>query len=160
MTRKILFLFLALALPGLIYVFLRTFGRNEFNVPVLHTTSADSVNQACGTHYVNPIRIPDSVRSGMNASTAKAVVVVRAPVADPGLKGLEEIFDTTAFKLIRLTPEQENRWAACVFLIPSKKNAMLFDRDGSIRGYYSIRPDRKELDRLQVEIEILLKRYE
>ena len=46
----------------------------------------------------------------------------------------------------------------CTFILDGSNQAVLFERNGSIRGYYDLRK-RDEVDRLRVELKILLKKY-
>jgi hypothetical protein len=46
----------------------------------------------------------------------------------------------------------------CVLLVPAAEDLIAIDKEGKIRGYYTS-SDREEVDRLLLEIEILLKKY-
>lgn len=48
MSKKVVFLFLVIALPALIFLFLKTFGRNEFTIPVYYEQGlTDSLATPC-----------------------------------------------------------------------------------------------------------------
>jgi len=51
-----------------------------------------------------------------------------------------------------------NNWKKCIFLVKDPLQSVLADNQGKIRGYYNLR-SLKEVDRLRVELKILLKKY-
>ena len=59
--KKALFLFLALALPICIFVFLKMFGRNEFDVPLLYDKGVLQKPAECNVVYNEPYTIADSI---------------------------------------------------------------------------------------------------
>ena len=50
------------------------------------------------------------------------------------------------------------RWTSCIFFIKKPYNAVLVDEENRIRGYYAV-DNREEMDRLILEMQILLKKY-
>ena len=76
MTKKIVYLFLALLLPGLIFLFLKKFGKNEFALPTYYQHGVDSLNMLCGTVYSQPYQLPDSVlkKTGWKRRSASVFV--------------------------------------------------------------------------------------
>ncbi|MBY0433089.1 MAG: hypothetical protein K2U26_03165, partial [Cyclobacteriaceae bacterium] len=76
--KKLLYLFLALALPGLIFVFLKMAGRNEFNIPVYYETGV--TDSPCGITYPSPYSVPDSVRKRLG--NEGRVMIVFFPLPD------------------------------------------------------------------------------
>src|SRR5688572_12231810 len=76
MSKKVIFLILALLLPATIFVFLKLFGKNEFEVPVLHEKSVPDVNDKCNFSYNIPYRIADSVVSSLAPNRNDSVYVV------------------------------------------------------------------------------------
>ena len=165
MAKKIIFLFLALALPGLIFVFLKRFGKNEFNIPIYYAQRADSLNAVCGTHFQDPYTVPDSVLNKLNWKPVKATVWFFGN----GKQTIEanrlfNEFDVHDFSLraemgingghVAELP----RWQSCAFFVTEKKPIILMDEQKRIRGYYGS-DSLDEMDRLIVEMKILLKQF-
>ncbi len=165
MKRKIIYLFLALLLPGLIFVFLKRFGKNEFAIPLYHQQGVDSLNSICGTRYEQPYRLPDTVlqKTGWTGGPASLFVFDPA-IGEPGeLRKIAETFNERELQTIEVSNHQFgnatiNRWRSCVFMVRGPWNAVLVDNEKRIRGYYAIN-SREETDRLILELEILLKKY-
>lgn len=155
MKKKIVLLFLALLLPGLIFVFLKKFGKNEFAIPVYFENNVDSLNQACGTHYLQPYRIADSILENL-VWQRKGATLLTIDAGPRDLNRITDRFGPGELQIIGL-PEKSN-WRSCVFMIKPSSNAVLMDGERRIRGYYSTH-SRKEIDRLGLELEILLKKY-
>jgi hypothetical protein len=185
--KKLLFLFLALLLPILIYFFLKSFGRNEFEVPVLF---ADSVTApvACNAYsYKAPYLITDSVLQKISWNSTDSLTII---VFDDQNKAnqherkisMTRIFDqfkTEPLKVIHIynsTPhlevnlnnrldrmdveeEEFNRLRNCVFLLSSDSDAVIIDYKKRIRGQYNL-TKRDDADRMIMqEMNILFKRY-
>ncbi|MBX2916549.1 MAG: hypothetical protein KF856_14865 [Cyclobacteriaceae bacterium] len=157
MSRKVIYLFLALLLPGIIFVFLRKFGKNEFNIPVYYQTGVEDPG-ACGTYPV-PYRVPDSVMQVIRNDNKPVLVVVdtTAEVKRNLTRLRNELNDSFSISY----PGPNNAWALwqdCVFIMRKPWIAVLIDTQGQIRGYYAP-STREEADRLLVEMRILLKQY-
>src|SRR5262245_35273327 len=58
--KKSIYLFIALLLPGCIFLFLKFFGKNQFDVAPLFVERVDSVDVGCFQHTF-PYAVPDSV---------------------------------------------------------------------------------------------------
>jgi hypothetical protein len=157
MSKKFIYLFLALLLPGLIFVFLRKFGKNEFNIPVYYETGVEEPG-TCGTYPV-PYRVPDSVMQVIYTDNKPMLVVVDT---DNDVKrNLTRLSTELNNSFSIVLPDSKNAWALwqdCVFIIRKPWTAVLVDTHGQIRGYYAP-STREETDRLLVEIRILLKQY-
>jgi hypothetical protein len=170
MSKKPVYLFLALLLPAIIFVFLKYFGRNEFTIPVYYKNGIDSVNNICGGDYSKPYTLPDSVLTIMGAAKKQARVVVFEPTAasKTELNRLTDIFKPEEFTKSEIIIQQGDstgiseirykRWTSCIFFIKRPYNAILVDDENKIRGYYAI-DSREEMDRLILEMQILLKKY-
>lgn len=158
--KKRILLFTALLLPGLIFLFLKKFGKNEFAVPVFHTGRMDSVNSACGTAYRSPYSVHDSVLMKMGWQQKPATVIIVDPAVDINTSALKDAFSDDEYQLIRPMTQGEpgSKRLACVFLQPEGISGVLLDKDKRIRGYYDLRR-RQEMDRLTLEMDILLKKY-
>jgi hypothetical protein len=165
MTRKIIYLFLALLLPVLIFLFLKKFGKNEFNIPTYYQHGVDSLNAICGTHYAQPYQLADSVlqQAGWEGKRASLFVFQKEVMANKEFKRLFDSFDQKEFQVVEADSQKMSealaaRWSSCVFMVHAPRNVVLVDNKKRIRGYYVI-GSREETDRLIVEMEILLKKY-
>ncbi len=163
--KKPLYLFLALLLPGLIFVFLKFAGKNEFKVPVFHELGVESVPSGCALQYGSPYHLPDSLRSVLELNRDVNVVVFPAEHLDfhklksaiddefgAGAVGLTDVHSFTKDSIRLLN------WKKCVFLLNDPSQSVLIDNEGKFRGYYDLR-SREEVDRLRVELKILLKKF-
>jgi hypothetical protein len=162
MSRKIVFLFIALLLPILIFLFLKRFGKNQFEIPVYYTMSADSLNTICHTHYSSPYAVPDSSLNALSWTNKKAMIVVFGTSVDKELNRIPDTFDKGDFEIILVQDKIKQTSAyqrinKCVFFITPPKDIVLVDQKKRIRGYYGV--SRDEIDRLIVELKILLKQY-
>ncbi|MCB0492462.1 MAG: hypothetical protein KDC93_08605 [Cyclobacteriaceae bacterium] len=175
MMRKGLFLFLALLLPVLIFLFLHFFGKNEFVVPVLYQTAAE-----LPTNCELDVDLPYIVKSDKVNVTDGAVVLFASGLSN-------EIMEDALFQLNRLKDEfgdqaptvivlkksddellqVENEIVLnaadyeheqqCVFLTKSNR-IVLIDAETHIRGLYAD-ASLKEIDRLLLELKIIFKQY-
>jgi protein SCO1/2 len=164
--KKKLYLFLALLLPALLFVFLKYAGKNEFNIPVYYETGVAGVSTECGSSYPVPYLLPDSVQRGLGTGNREANILV---FFKPGLDfnklksrmedefGLEEV---AILEFCNSTEDSLNcvRLKKCVFLLNDPWETVLVDSKGRIRGYYDL-ISREEQDRLRVELKVLLKKY-
>ncbi len=156
MKRKILFLSLALLLPVIVFLFLKTFGRNQFDIPVYHKDSVEFIAE-CERTFVAPYVIADSVASEIGWQGNEATLISFAEIPSEGLMRLKEDFEPSQLQIVSLN-ESEFARLRCVFLVSKKYNAVLMDSKKQIRGYYQL-TTREEADRLLMEISILLKDY-
>ena len=65
-SKKTIFLILALILPVAIFIFLKLFGRNEFNVPPRYQQEEIAAPANCDFQYPVPYSLPDSVFQELN----------------------------------------------------------------------------------------------
>ncbi len=165
MTRKFIYLFLALLLPGLTFLFLKRFGKNEFTLPTYYQHAADSLNVICGTRYDQPYELPDSVlqQAGWEGRPASLFVFQKEVIENKEFARMPDSFDQKEYQVVEVNPEKMGearsaRWSSCVFMVHAPRNAVLVDSEKKIRGYYVI-GSREEADRLILEMEILLKKY-
>ncbi len=161
--KKTTYLFLALLLPGLVFVFLKYAGSNQFDIPIYNEEGLKNYPGECPNPEPGPYRLPDSVWQHLNGTHTKANVLVFASpsitkmeIAEPILNEIGSskvtFIDDTALSpdsLIRL------RWRRCTFKMESPWQTVLFDSLGRIRGYYDL-GSREEIDRLRVELKILV----
>ncbi len=154
--KKILYLFLALLLPGLIFVFLKYAGRNEFNIPVYYDSGVNPAPTDCGLTYQTPYRV-------RARSSGASVVIFPVAEAESGfVDRLSVEFPSSRLEIVsagKQWPADSLGWAKkCYYLTNDPYNTVLVDSTGAIRGYYDVRL-RDEEDRLRVEVKILLKQY-
>lgn len=163
--KKALYLFLALLLPGLIFVFLKYAGRNEFAIPVFYGEGVQDTSLECGIINGAPYYLPDVIcrKTGMTGKAnvllfpSKGLDVGRLRNVLQGEQGINEVVLREAFPLAG-NDSLCGVWKKCIFLVKEPRQAVLFDDERRIRGYYDLR-NRDEEDRLRVELKILLKKY-
>ena len=161
MKGKALYLFLALLLPGLIFVFLKIFGRNEFNVAPLYQTTPP-IAQGCAPAKL-PYVVSDSVLSQLHFGKDSLVVIIYAETSADGEAQFIRVKDETKNDPIQLLDikaptKKDLSWKQCSFFLREPFNTVLVDYKGRIRGEYTM-SDREEVDRLLTEITIILKQY-
>jgi hypothetical protein len=157
--KKILFLVLALLLPIAVFLFLKSFGKNEFAVePLFQKEVLKPTN--CSFTYQVPYVINDSILTQLNWSEDDSLTVL--------------IFDQSANKKnlaqeTRLKTELPGNVSfianiagttemSCAFLLKANDNAVLIDSKKRIMGQYDL-TDLDEADRLIMEANIILKKY-
>lgn len=161
--KKLVFLTLALLLPVAVFVFLKIFGRNEFTVPVMHQEGMIEAPANCDFTYETPYLIPDSLVSDLNFQDRDSVYVFYFdPSLTTPMNRISVEFKWASVKVV--TPSDFHGRTDlrsindCVLLIPPEASVALVDHKNRIRGYYD-GTDRDEVDRLIVEIKIILKQY-
>jgi hypothetical protein len=155
--KKALFLFLALLLPVGIFIFLRSFGKNEFDVPAFYQDKAPIVAE-CGLSYKAPYVLPDSVMTQLAGEGKNELYLIHLS-GDLSSRIKQEIKDKEV-TFVEGTLFQKNieQFKKCILLVPAQEDLIVVDSLGKIRGYYSSL-DREEVDRLLLETKILLKKY-
>jgi hypothetical protein len=151
---------LVFVLPILVFLFLKYFGKNEFDIPVFYKDESP-VNEKCGFKYLAPYKVPDSIMVELNGKKSAAYLVIDSVVSDTELLGLVEKFPLSQVKFIKLREigrEQVSQLKDCFLFLVLPNNAVLVDSSRQIRGYYSL-PDLDEMDKLEVELNVLLKKY-
>lgn len=160
--KKLLFLFLALLLPVLIFVFLKRFGANEFSVPVYHETGVISAGPDCDFNYDAPYRVADSlmVRLGVNDADSLCVFYFGSSL-ETAMNRVATEFRGQPVRRVAVPNAgdlSEGFIRNCVFLMEEHTSVALVDHRNRIRGYYD-GSDRDDIDRLIVEMKIILKKY-
>jgi len=164
MSKKLIYLILALLLPIAVFVFLRTFGKNEFSIPVYYEEGVSEVIQpSCDYTYSVPYSIPDSIMQRMGwtgESSATLLVADTSAGVKVNLKRLQAEFEVSDLQLLYPLAENvlQDHWYACFFFLKKPWSVVLIDAEKKIRGYYTP-SSREEMDRLIVEMKILLKQY-
>lgn len=182
--KKPILLFLALVFPVAVFVFLKFFGKNEFAVPVLFEDRFEIPVGCESFRYDIPYSIPDTLlaKFSWNSSDSISLVVfsgtTNAEQQEQSIQ-LNRIFtefppdnfsivllsegnvpEQTALENVRLVlvnwPQSVAR--SCVFLLNLSDNTVLIDSKKRIRGQYNT-TNREDVDRLIMEIKIMLKKY-
>lgn len=148
---KKIILFVALPLPVLVFLFLKFFGKNEFDVPVYWK---DGINVSGCNPHLGPYVLPDSALNAWGWKKEKATLIV---LNEAGIKEnlarVADLFDKGDYATIKVSDVP-----SCLLLAGDSSKVVLVDDDKRIRGYYTP-TTRKETDRLAVELRILLKQY-
>lgn len=184
--KKLLILFLALLLPVLIYLFLKSFGKNEFEVPMLFHDSVNVAGDCSTNNYQAPYTIPDSVLKQISWNETDTITIVvledgvqeRKHERDIHIERVFTQFKTETLHLVRvfeektapdlkrdrltevsLSQEDFRKFRECVFLLHDDQDAVIVDRYKRIRGQYNL-VKREDADRMIMqEMNILFKRY-
>ncbi len=161
MNRKVTYLLIALVLPGLLFIFLKFFGKNQFDIPVFFEKGNANAPTECvtvaGKQYLLPDSVLTTVKWGkdvalvINGTTREEQSELKRLIKEPKLGSLQII------SLDNIEANRLQRWKDCVFFLKAPWKAILIDSQKRIRGYYAL-DSREEIDRLEVELEILLKK--
>jgi hypothetical protein len=155
-VKKAILLFLALLLPVCIFVFLKFFGKNEFDVPAFYQESKPAAPADCSFEYASPYRVPDSVMAQVRKDASKTLYLVHFSAAE----SISRVVENYGSDIDVITDPDLNhpQLRKCVFLMEDSHDIVLIDSESRIRGYYKS-SDREEIDRLLLELDILLKKY-
>mgnify|MGYP001137369767 CR=1 FL=1 len=209
-SLKYAILFAILVLPGLIFLFLKTFGENHYDLPVENPVVAGcEPNLEDGTnHHIPAFSLVDQDSAAFTRERLRGTVHIAnffftscpdiCLQVTAELRRVQELVDSDSYQLVSYsidpahdTPSvlrdyagkykasstnwsfvtgdfgQLQQLARCGYYILAKRNEMdkqtfvhsdnivLIDKEGKIRGYYS-GTDRKETDRLIIELQVLL----
>ena len=155
---KPLILFLALLFPGCIFIFLKFFGDNQFDVPPLFANEYPQ-RTACDQPVTLPYHVADSVQQAFSAEAKPLTLVKFGELNASSESQLKRVKDESDINFqLAITTDSTERIKRCVFFLKDSLDLVLIDKDGLIRGQY-ISSDREEMDRLLTETSILLKQY-
>ena len=164
MGKKGIFLFVALLLPGVIFVFLKMFGKNEFGVEVMFEKEKPEAVAGC-SEVALPYRVSHDVVKEVLPGRDSLVLIWFAKssanthaLTEIGQLKNDLVSDPVKVVLVAESDARFNDWYGCRFLMRAPLDAVLMDRRGAIRGQYEL-ADRDEADRLRTEITIILKKY-
>jgi hypothetical protein len=149
---KKIILFVALPLPVLVFIFLKLFGKNEFEVPVYWS---EGVNVAGCISRSAPYILPDSALNawGWKGDKATLIVLNEGGGVKQNLARVGDLFDEGDYATIKVS-----HVPTCLLLAGDSSKVVVIDDQKRIRGYYTP-TTQKETDRLAVELRILLKQY-
>ncbi|MFZ9981729.1 MAG: hypothetical protein ACO3FI_06850 [Cyclobacteriaceae bacterium] len=150
MAKKWIILFLALALPVFIFLFLKEFGSNQFDLPFIHQNG-----KSWPSDCADPGGFPFRVKEGlfMTVPGWHTLILLENPEAEAAQRIPVEI-DTSTLKVL-FKPEFAD---PCLLGVSRSAAAVLIDSIGVLRGIFE-KLDRDETDRLIMETKILLKDY-
>lgn len=178
---KIIYLLLALALPVSVFVFLKYFGQNQFDVEPLFTEAMPmGVHAECNHAYELPYSIPEHILLDLEWSSGDSLTLFYFKTENnniPVLNRIQEEYLPLEVHSIEIRNESgkldlkdsavyEMRGGSyeieqlkkCFFFIAEPNNLLLVDNQRKIRGIYQAE-NRDEIDRLLLEIKIILKKY-
>ncbi|MBT1697501.1 hypothetical protein KK083_11485 [Fulvivirgaceae bacterium PWU4] len=161
MGKKIVFLFLALLLPVCIFLFLKIFGKNEFDVAPLHEQGVPDAPAHCNLTYPSPYVLPDSVMKLIGSDAP--LVILNFSGEETVLQRVYDEVSESEVKTVQpqamaLREEDLSFLKRCVLLLKDPYDVVLIDNQKRIRGYYQ-GSSREEIDRLLIELSIILKKY-
>jgi hypothetical protein len=154
--KKSILLSLALLLPVSIFVFLKIFGQNQFDVPVPFANGVAEKPAGCSFDYGVPYYLPDSIFKVISPMKAAAYVVNFSPEQKVVSDRVSEEFGSADVKIV--SPTFSDQTKKCVLLLKKPYDVILIDQQKQIRGFY-VANSREEIDRLLIEISIILKKY-
>ena len=154
--RKGFVLLFALLFPVIIFLFLKFFGQNEYELSVYNSSCSDSIGKIFSDSKVslNNIKILDVRLNNDNLlidnyinklEISDEIKVITLSDQLRNLKWLNIKDDSSLIK--SLTTCIEN-------IVFDKSFILLLDNKNNVRGYFSS-SDRREIERLDVEIDIL-----
>ncbi|UII24798.1 hypothetical protein LVD15_15925 [Fulvivirga maritima] len=163
---KIAFLIITLAIPVVIFLFLKMFGTNKFDIPVYYQDEGSI--SACQTAKA-PFYLPDSLfvgdkgqlaflfEEGMSDETQLTNQINRLKDSFSGQMPNFVVYANSPVKLEGVkTQVMTNSYSEllhCGYLAEKSNQYVLVDNQKRIRGYYGT--DLDEQDRLIVELKIL-----
>ncbi len=157
---KKVILIIALLFPIGVFVFLRFFGKNEFTIPVYYEKGIETIPEACAKNYQAPYLVSDSLLINFGWSGRPVLIVTdTSQSVQKGLMRLDEEL-STEIQTILLSGERNylDQVFMCDLLLQKPWTTVLLDDQRRIRGYYDPKT-REEVDRLIVELKILLRKY-
>jgi hypothetical protein len=175
---KAVLLVLAFVLPVSIFLFLKFFGRNEFAVEPLYIRELpETAGRDCSYGHALPYSVPENILTQLSWTRADSLTLfcIRDGDQPAVLKRLLEAFDRPLVHTVlvgsdssaktdpgvtaaQATAESLDHWKKCFFFMEEPNDLFLVDNQRRIRGYYQL-ANREEVDRLVVELSIILKLY-
>ena len=154
--RKGFVLLFALLFPVIIFLFLKFFGQNEYELSVYNSSCSDSIENLLSESNINlnnikilDVRISDDnllIDNYINKlDISDEIKVITLSIQPRNLKWLNIKVDSLLIK--NLTTCIEN-------VVFDKSFIFLMDNKNNVRGHFNS-ADRREIERLDVEIDIL-----
>ncbi len=160
--KKILYLFAALLLPVLVFIFLKFFGKNEFQVEPLFVHEPPQLQSGCLIPQL-PYHVPDSVLDQFSFGQDSLLLILFAKQEGDAKRNLDHVgkdFESLASTLVvnDSLDSHTDFMKKCIFFLSEPFNLVLVDHSGQIRGQYEAH-DREDMDRLITELTIIQKKY-
>jgi hypothetical protein len=168
---RLLLLLLILVLPVGIFLFLKFFGRNEFNIPVYYENGIPADTLGCTYPDITPYQVMHNLPvegplvilldgEDSRLKTADRNNLIRR-IQSNSPEGVNIVMYYQADDIpdplndVIFIPSDAAKWdqITCLFVTDSKRQLILLDNQNQIRGYYGTELD--EVDRLLVELDIL-----
>lgn len=108
-TTKVIFLVLAFVFPVCIFVFLKMFGRNEFDVPPLYATEPPKQLQGCDHVPSLPYVVPDTVQRGYGLSADSLTVIFFGTLSGEELNQFDRVKEQTVADPVQVMRGTEYR---------------------------------------------------
>jgi len=156
---KYLVLVVAFILPGLIFLFLKKFGKNEFDVAPLYHDVLPARAADCPPVEQGPYRIPLTVLQSLGWSESAHLTLFSFGADDRQLDRVTSAFGREEINLVKVTIGLDSLavWSRCYLFNTEQKPLLLVDQKRQIRGHYF--DTREDVDRLLTEATIILKKY-
>jgi hypothetical protein len=185
--KKSIYLFLALLLPIAVFLFLKFYGKNEFEVKPLFQTAPELVEVCENVQYTLPYTVADSVLEYFKWRNQDSLTLI--VFMDSVKENQHEIsvqltrvmteLPESGYRIVSVHPEFYGERATatnqdttvihvheadylmykqCAFLLHDPNHALLVDSKKRIRGQYDL-GNRDDADRLIVEMKIIGKHY-
>jgi hypothetical protein len=157
-------LVVALAAPVAVAVFLKLFGRNQYDVPPLFTDSLPPIPAHCLNNPTVPYSIPEKIRIRLGLQgNAPLFLLYTGPADSVELQRLQHTFTEEEVRVVILSASKAlpadslEFYKACYLFVKEQNVKILVDSIGQIRGYYGSL--REETDKLLMEASIILRKY-
>lgn len=172
---RVLILMVVLLIPSLIFLFLHQFGQNEFDVEIQHKEGLKVDD--CPSAMDKPFTVPEIDSLNIVANDYQLVYLDHGQLSKNELNELRRVsqnnpsidliilyltnseyliadYKQENWSYFKLKKEDLKELNRCGFGNINNNALVLIDPDQHVRGYYST--ERKELDRLEGELIILL----
>jgi hypothetical protein len=177
--KKVVYLIVALALPALIFVFLKYFGENQFEVEPLFPEGVSGIPVDCPEAPAGkPYRIPEKILLDLkwNPNDSLLLVYIGSSQHSNLLMRIVSNFESQKVQIVKILHASEpvntsgeqgwvmvpdetlRQWINCFLFLKKPNDLVLVDHQRRIRGYYASQ-NRDEVDRLITEVAIILKHY-
>lgn len=156
--KKPILLFLALLLPMLVYIFLKQFGRNRFDLPVFYEEGIGRELPGCPPNSAVPYTLPEVIlRTWGWKEEGVSLIVLDSAAVERNLQRVQDEFNPDEYARVNVDSASYDI-RSCVLLAGDTSSVVMVDSEKRIRGYYNP-VTRKETDRLILELKIILKKY-
>jgi hypothetical protein len=163
--KKTIILVLALVLPIGVFLFLKFFGKNEFEVSPLFQDEEISFPTDCNQNYTSPYILSDSLFVAYKIPEHTALVIfvlfdkeIRKETRKQ-LKRVDKEIGKNKIHVVKIRKKEGfDELRRCVFLMEEEQNVVLVNGERQILGQYE-GDSLEDMDRLIAELQIILKQY-